>query len=76
MIVFDPSGDAEAGYWGEVMTEAALAAGLGGLVLTGSVRDSDVLPKQGFPVFSAGICIQGTEKDFGGQGFLDANLKR
>ncbi|MDJ0921705.1 MAG: hypothetical protein QNI84_11290 [Henriciella sp.] len=74
IIVFDPSGFSEAGYWGEVMTEAALAAGLGGLVLTGSVRDSDVLPRQGFPIFSAGVCIQGTEKDQGGQGFLGTPL--
>jgi 4-hydroxy-4-methyl-2-oxoglutarate aldolase len=51
------------GYWGEVLTTAAEAAGLAGLVLDGGVRDSAALEEHGFPVFSAGIALTGASKD-------------
>lgn len=51
------------GYWGEIMSEAASARGLGGLVLEGGSRDSERLAEIGFPVFSLGRCIRGTGKD-------------
>jgi 4-hydroxy-4-methyl-2-oxoglutarate aldolase len=51
------------GYWGEVLTTAAEAAGLAGLVLDGGVRDSAALEAHGFPVFSAGIALTGASKD-------------
>lgn len=51
------------GYWGEIMSEAAKARGLGGLVLNGAVRDSEALDDVGFPVFARGLCIQGTSKE-------------
>ena len=53
----------EWGYWGEILNEAALARGLGGLVIAGGVRDTHVLAEQPFPVFSDGICIRGTLKN-------------
>lgn len=52
----------EWGYWGEILNEAALARGLGGLVIDGGVRDTHVLADQPFPVFSNGVCIRGTLK--------------
>jgi 4-hydroxy-4-methyl-2-oxoglutarate aldolase len=54
---------AEYGYWGEIMTVAAQARHLGGLVIDGGVRDSARLTALGFPVFSRGVCIRGTDKD-------------
>jgi 4-hydroxy-4-methyl-2-oxoglutarate aldolase len=54
---------AEWGYWGEILSVAAHAAGLGGLVLEGGSRDHAALPVVGFPVFSLGACIRGTIKD-------------
>lgn len=60
----------EAGYWGEVMTTAALTRKLGGLVIDGGVRDSQRLIELGFPVFSRTICIRGTAKDPEGEGSL------
>jgi 4-hydroxy-4-methyl-2-oxoglutarate aldolase len=63
VLVVDVGGGAEYGYWGEIMTVAALACHLGGLVIDGGVRDCERLAELGFPVFSRGICIRGTGKD-------------
>lgn len=51
-----------AGYWGEVLTVAAEAAGVVGLVTDGGVRDIAALARRGFPVFSRGISVCGTIK--------------
>jgi 4-hydroxy-4-methyl-2-oxoglutarate aldolase len=51
------------GYWGEILSVAAVARQLGGLVLQGGSRDTDALVGVGFPVFSLGPCIRGTGKD-------------
>lgn len=51
------------GYWGEIMSTAAKACQLGGLVIAGCVRDIDLLEQIGFPVFATGLCIRGTGKD-------------
>ncbi|MFI8090700.1 4-carboxy-4-hydroxy-2-oxoadipate aldolase/oxaloacetate decarboxylase [Streptomyces sp. NPDC086080] len=58
----------EYGYWGEILSEAALARRLGGLVIDGGVRDTAELQTVGFPVFSATVCIRGTLKDPAGPG--------
>jgi 4-hydroxy-4-methyl-2-oxoglutarate aldolase len=65
----------EAGYWGEILNEAAIARHLGGVVLEGGARDSSVLALQSFPVFSVGLCIAGTGKDFGATGWLNAPIQ-
>jgi 4-hydroxy-4-methyl-2-oxoglutarate aldolase len=65
----------EAGYWGEILNEAAMERRLGGVVIEGGVRDSAVLCKRSFPVFSAGLCITGTGKDFGARGWLNAPVR-
>ena len=51
------------GYWGEVLTTAAEAAGLVGLVIDGGVRDVAALEAHGFPVFSSTISLPGARKD-------------
>ena len=61
----------EFGYWGEIMSAAAHARGLGGLVIDGCVRDGAVLEQFGFPVFARGLCIRGTGKDFGARGWIN-----
>lgn len=53
----------EYGYWGEILSEAAKARGLAGLIIDGGVRDTVELATVGFPVFSATVCIRGTLKD-------------
>ncbi len=59
------------GYWGEIMSLAAQVQGLGGLVIDGCVRDGAMLEQFGFPVFSRGLCIRGTGKDFGARGWIN-----
>lgn len=56
------TGNFVAGYWGEVLTVAAEAAGLAGLVIDGGVRDVAALARRRFPAFSRGISVVGTVK--------------
>jgi 4-hydroxy-4-methyl-2-oxoglutarate aldolase len=71
ILVVYSSGYHEAGYWGEIMSTAAAASRLGGLVIDACVRDGAVLERIGFPVFCRGLCICGTGKDFGAIGWLN-----
>jgi 4-hydroxy-4-methyl-2-oxoglutarate aldolase len=52
----------ELGYWGEVLTTAAEARALAGLVIDGCVRDAAALEAHGFPVFSTGLALPGATK--------------
>jgi 4-hydroxy-4-methyl-2-oxoglutarate aldolase len=56
----------ERGYWGEVLTTAAEAAGIAALVIDGTVRDVAALERHQFPVFARGIALRGASK--GGPG--------
>ncbi|RLU05754.1 dimethylmenaquinone methyltransferase [Pseudomonas prosekii] len=56
------TGNFIAGYWGEVLTVAAEAAGVVGLVIDGGVRDIAALKKRRFPVFARGVSVRGTLK--------------
>jgi len=56
----------ERGYWGEVLTTAAEAAGITALVIDGTVRDVAALERHHFPVFARGIALRGASK--GGPG--------
>jgi 4-hydroxy-4-methyl-2-oxoglutarate aldolase len=75
VLVVHVSGVEDFGYWGEIMSTAAQARGLGGLVIDGCVRDADALEAVGFPVFSAGLCVRGTGKDFGARGWINHPLR-
>jgi 4-hydroxy-4-methyl-2-oxoglutarate aldolase len=48
-------GEVAAGHWGELMCVAASAAGIRGLVVSGSVRDLGRIEARRFPVFHAGV---------------------
>ncbi|MCJ2876636.1 dimethylmenaquinone methyltransferase [Rhizobium pusense] len=61
VLVIDAQGFV-AGYWGEVLTVAAEAAGIAGLVIDGGVRDIAALRERRFPVFARGISMRGTIK--------------
>lgn len=65
VLVVDAGGGAY-GYWGEVMTVAAQARGIAGLIIDGGVRDTKQMQGLGFPVFSTEISIRGTEKQWPG----------
>jgi 4-hydroxy-4-methyl-2-oxoglutarate aldolase len=71
VLVVYTNGVYEHGYWGEVMTTAAKVRGLAGLVIDGAVRDADLLESIGFPVFSRGLSVRGTGKDYGAIGWIN-----
>ncbi|MBN3497734.1 4-carboxy-4-hydroxy-2-oxoadipate aldolase/oxaloacetate decarboxylase [Arthrobacter pascens] len=62
VLVVDAKGFTDAGPWGDVLTLAAQRAGIAGLVIDGSIRDSEAIIKAEFPVFARGISIRGTTK--------------
>jgi hypothetical protein len=61
--VVAPSSSEPAGYWGEILSNAAVARGIGGVVIHGHCRDGETLVDVRSPVFSWGLCIQATKKD-------------
>ncbi len=62
VIIADTQGFYDAGYWGDLMAGSAKARGIAGLAIDGGVRDSEEIIKMGFPIFSRGLCIRGTNK--------------
>ena len=56
-----------AGYWGEVLSRAAQARGVHGLVIDGGLRDVDALETLRFPAFCRGISMLSTTKRSAGE---------
>ncbi len=75
VLVVATSGHHEAGYWGDIMTVAALARELAGLVIDGGVRDSEEIARLDFPVFARCLSIRGTKKDESPSGSLEAPIR-
>ncbi len=75
ILVIDVNGHHEAGYWGEIMATAAMERKIKGLVIDGCVRDERQLIDMGFPVFSRGLCIQGTSKNKDAFGAINAPIR-
>ncbi|TPQ21531.1 4-carboxy-4-hydroxy-2-oxoadipate aldolase/oxaloacetate decarboxylase [Streptomyces sporangiiformans] len=63
VIVVSAGAYAEAGSFGDVLANACVAKGLGGLVTDTGVRDTQELRELGFPVFSYSVCMKGTVKE-------------
>jgi 4-hydroxy-4-methyl-2-oxoglutarate aldolase len=61
-LVADVGEERERGFWGEVLTVAAQARGIAGLVIDGGVRDLDALASHAFPVFASAIVLRGASK--------------
>ena len=75
VLVVAPRPGPEAGYWGDILNEAATTRGLAGLVIDGGVRDSAGLRQSSFPVFANAICILGTGKDHDALAALQCPLR-
>lgn len=75
VLVVDTGGAYEFGYWGEIMSHAAIARRLGGVVIDGCARDGALLAKLGLPVFARGLCIRGTAKKLDGRGALNQPIR-
>ena len=65
-LAVDVGIEPERGYWGEVLTTAAQARGIAGLVIDGCARDVAALEEHGFPVFSTGVALRGATKELPG----------
>lgn len=75
VLVVEVGGHYEAGYWGEIMTVAAQAQGVVGVVIDGCVRDGDQITALRFPICSRGLCIRGTDKDTERPGALNEPIE-
>lgn len=62
VIVVAAEGSLSRAVWGEVLTEAALAAGIVGAVIDGVIRDLGAIRALGFPVWARGTCPAGPLK--------------
>lgn len=67
VLVVDLNGYCKGGHFGEIMATACMAHGIRGLVIDGSVRDSQDIEDLGFPVFCRAFCPNGTTKNDLGQ---------
>ena len=73
VLLHECSADAEAGYWGGIMANAAIERKLAGFVTEGGVRDVEELRGLDWPIFSSNVFIRGTSKRTDGQGSLGAS---
>lgn len=63
VIVVDGGAYEMAGYWGEVLTVAAQARGVAGLVIDGAVRDVRAIAKRNFPLFARSVSMRAAVKE-------------
>lgn len=66
VLVIDSGGYEDIAVWGEVLSHAAQARGVQGVVLDGATRDCEAIRKLGFPLFCRAIVPRGPHKGFGG----------
>ena len=67
VLVINAEGHLDRAVWGEVLTRAAQAAGVLGLVLDGAVRDVDAIASLDFPLFARAANPAGPHKGWTGQ---------
>jgi RraA family protein len=67
VVVVDAGGDLTNSIVGEIMISYAINRKIAGIVINGSIRDSDELAKLSFPVFAAGVTHRGPYKSGPGE---------
>lgn len=67
VVVVDAGGDLTNSIVGEIMISYAINRGIAGIVINGSIRDSDALRGLDFPVFAAGVTHRGPYKSGPGE---------
>jgi len=67
VVVVDAGGDLTNALLGELMVSYAISRKLGGIVLSGAVRDIDFIAAGSFPVYALGITHRGPYKDGPGE---------
>jgi 4-hydroxy-4-methyl-2-oxoglutarate aldolase len=66
-LVVEVPSDREHGFWGEVLTVAAQARDVVGLVIHACTRDTAAIESRRFPLFSTGFALPGASKRGPGQ---------
>lgn len=66
VLVCNAQGYTNNAIFGGLMTRAAMEAEVAGLVIDGSVRDSEEIVEAGFACYSRGVVPRGPHKGFGG----------
>lgn len=67
VIVVNTGSNTTSAVFGELMGNSAVAAGLGGLVVDGAIRDVEALSILKFPAFSRTVSAGGCDKDGPGE---------
>ncbi|HEX3927869.1 MAG TPA: RraA family protein [Gemmatimonadales bacterium] len=67
ILVVNTCGNTSHAVFGELMATASVAAGIGGLVVDGGIRDVEGVQRLGFPAFSRCISPGGPHKDGPGE---------
>ena len=67
VVVVDAGGELTNSIVGEIMISYAMNRGIAGIVINGSIRDSDALRGLQFPVFAAGVTHRGPYKSGPGE---------
>ena len=66
VLVIDAGGYDDVAVWGGIMTRAAMARGVAGVVIDGGIRDVAEIRELGFPVYARAHVPAGPHKGFGG----------
>jgi regulator of RNase E activity RraA len=67
VVVVNTCGNVTSAVFGELMGNSAVAAGLGGIIVDGAVRDVAALAGLRLPAFSRSVCAGGCDKDGPGE---------
>ena len=67
VVVVSTCGNVTSAVFGELMCHTAVAAGLGGSVVDGAIRDVEGIARLGLPAFSRAVCAGGCDKDGPGE---------
>ncbi len=67
VIVVDAAGETETSVWGGLMSGLCKLMGVAGAVVDGSIRDTDEIRDQGFPIASRGVVPRSTHSPYSGR---------
>ncbi|MBB5391194.1 MULTISPECIES: RraA family protein [unclassified Herbaspirillum] len=67
VLVIDGKGDETCALLGEIMVSQCKAIGMAGIVIFGSVRDTEAIREIGFPVYAVGANPNGPTKNIAGR---------
>ena len=66
ILVVNTQGAGNSGF-GELLATSAAKAGVGAVIVDGTVRDAEALQAMGLPVYARGLCPNGCNKDGPGE---------